>query len=50
MTNVNTAFAKKVLFIAGISALALTDMATAVAYMGVEDTIFMGDVIVSNLA
>ena len=50
MTNVNTTFAKKVLFIAGISALALTDMATAVAYIGVEDTIFMGDAIVSNLA
>ena len=50
MTNVNTTFAKKVLFIAGISALALTDMATAVAYMGVEDTLFMGDAIVSNLA
>ena len=50
MTNVNTTFAKKVLFIAGVSALALTDMATAVTYMGVTDTLFIGDAIVSDLA
>ena len=41
--------AKKVLFVAGISALALTDMATAVAYLGVEDSLFIGDAIVSNM-
>ena len=41
---------KKVLFVAGISALALTDMATAVTYMGTLDTLFIGDAIVSNIA
>ena len=41
---------KKVLFVAGISALALTDMATAIAYLGVEENMFIGDALVSNLA
>ena len=41
---------KKVLFVAGISALALTDMATAVAYMGAGEGLLIGDAIVSNMA
>ena len=39
---------KKALFIVGIGALALTDMATAVAYLGVEQSLFIGDAIAAD--
>ena len=44
-----TASVKKVLFVAGISVLALTDMATAVAYLGMEESLFIGDAIASDM-
>ena len=43
------AVVKKVLFVAGISALALTDMATAVTYMGLGENLMLGDVVVTNI-
>ena len=40
---------KKGLFITGIGVLALTDMATAIAYLGVEQSLFIGDAIAADL-
>ena len=40
---------KKGIFIAGISVLALTDITTAIAYLGVEDSLFIGDALAADM-
>ena len=41
---------KKCIYIVGFSALALTDVTTAIAYLGVEESIFIGDAIAADIA
>ena len=41
---------KKALFIIGVSTLALADIGTAVAYLGVEQSLFIGDAIAADIA